>query len=74
MIGGKGLILTKLQPEQRESAAGEYDAHPFVGRGKEVPTWIEFSLENAAGVVTLESAIRDAYENALTEADSAATS
>jgi len=33
MIGGKGLILTKLQPGQREIAAMEHDAHPFVGRG-----------------------------------------
>ena len=74
MIGGEGLILTKLLPEQRENAAGEHDAHPFVGRGKEVPAWIEFSLENAAGVATLESTIRDAYENALTEADCAGKS
>jgi hypothetical protein len=74
MIGGKGLILTKLQPEQRESAAAEHDAHPFVGRGKEVPAWIEFSVDHAAGVAALESTIRDAYENALSEADSAGRS
>jgi len=36
MIGGKGLILTKLKDEQREIAAEENNAHAFVGRGKTV--------------------------------------
>ena len=68
MIGGRGLLLTKLQTEQRESAAHEHDAHAFVGRGKEVPAWIEFPLEDAAGVAPIAPLVRAAYENALTEA------
>ncbi|MFH0916547.1 MAG: hypothetical protein V1912_08890 [bacterium] len=68
MIGGKGLILTKLQPEQREGAAKEHNAHAFVGRGKEVPAWIEFPLEDAAGIAPIASLVHDAYENALAEA------
>ena len=33
MIGGEGVILTKMQPEQREIAARESRAHTFVGHG-----------------------------------------
>ena len=69
MIGGKGLILTKLQPEQRQLAAERHDAHAFVGRGKEVPGWTEFALEGSAGVAPIASVVRDAYQNALAEAD-----
>jgi len=69
MIGGRGLILTKLRAEQRRLAAGEHDAHAFVGRGKEVPAWTEFALEDAASVAPVASMVRDAYDNALTEAD-----
>ena len=69
MIGGRGLILTKLQAEQRQVAAEEHHAHAFVGRGKEVPAWTEFALGNAAGVASVASAVRDAYDNALTETD-----
>ncbi len=69
MIGGEGLILTKLEPEQRESAARESRARPFVGHGKPIPAWTEFPLGDAAGVAALASRVRQAYENALAEAD-----
>ena len=68
MIGGRGLILTKLQAEQHQVAAEEHDAHAFVGRGNEVPAWTEFALEDGAGVAPLAPMVRDAYDNALTEA------
>lgn len=67
MIGGKGLILTKLRPEQRQVAVEKHDAHAFVGRGKEVPAWTEFALDEAAGLQSIAAMVRDAYENALTE-------
>jgi len=69
MIGGRGLILTKLQVPQRESAAEKHDAHAFVGRGKEVPAWTEFALDDVAGIAAMSSLVRDAYDNALTEAE-----
>ncbi len=69
MIGGEGVILTKLQPDQRENAARESRAHTFIGHGKEIPAWIEFPLEDATGVASMASLVRHAYENALTDAD-----
>ncbi len=66
MIGGEGVILTKLQPDQREIAARESRARTFVGHGKDIPAWIEFPLENAAGVAAMAPMVRHAYENALT--------
>ncbi len=69
MIGGEGVILTKLQPDQREIAAGESRARTFVGHGKEIPAWTEFPVEGATGVATMASMVRHAYENALIEAD-----
>ncbi len=71
MIGGEGVILTKVEPDQRESAARGNRAHTFVGRGKEIPAWIEFPLEDATGVAAMASMVRHAYENALAEADAA---
>ena len=68
MIGGKGLILTKLDPEQRERAAGAHGAHPFVGHGREVPAWIEFRLTGAEGVSVVGEMVSDSYANALAEA------
>jgi hypothetical protein len=68
LIGGEGLILTKLLDEQRKLAARDHDAHAFVGRGKVVPAWIEFSLPSADALGSLESMVRLAYENALAEA------
>ncbi len=69
MIGGEGVILTKLEPDQREIAAREHRARTFVGHGKEIPAWIEFPLGDATGVATIASMVRHAYENALTDAD-----
>jgi hypothetical protein len=69
MIGGEGVILTKLGPDQRETAAAEGRAHAFVGHGKEIPAWIEFPVEDAAGVAPMAPMVRHAYENALAEAD-----
>lgn len=69
MIGGKGLILTKLRDEQREAAARDHDAHAFVGRGKVVPAWIEFPLDDAGGLASFAPMVRCAYENALAEAE-----
>src|SRR5512135_1200608 len=69
MIGGEGVILTKLQPGQVEIAARENHAHTFVGHGKEIPAWIEFPLEDATGVLTMTSMVRHAYENALNDAN-----
>ena len=70
MIGGEGLILTKLKDEQRKIAAEENNAHAFVGRGKTVPAWTEFALEGAAGLATVAPLVREAYQNALAAADS----
>jgi hypothetical protein len=69
MIGGKGLILTKLEPDQRLTAAERYGARAFVGRRKEVPGWTEFSVEDGEGIEPISSLVRDAYENALDNAD-----
>ncbi len=71
MIGGEGVILTKMRPDQQEIAARESCAHTFVGRGKEIPAWIEFPVEDGTGVAALASMIRHAYENALAGADAA---
>jgi hypothetical protein len=71
MIGGQGVILTKLQPDQREIATRESRAQPFVGHGKEIPAWMEFPLEDATGVANIASMVRNAYENALTDAAAA---
>ncbi len=68
MIGGDGLILTKLDPQQRAAASDVHDAHPFVGRGKEVPAWIEFAVVGAADLERLATVVRSAYDNALREA------
>ncbi len=68
MIGGDGVILAKLQPDQVEIAAKENHAHVFVGHGTEIPAWIEFPLEDATGVVAMTSMVRRAYENALNDA------
>jgi hypothetical protein len=68
MIGGAGLIVTKLQPDQREIAARQCGARTFIGHGKEIPAWTEFPLENAAGIAALASLVRQAYDNALAEA------
>lgn len=70
MVGGKGLILTKLGDEQRQTAAEQNNAHAFVGRNKTVPAWTEFALEDGAGLAALAPLVRDAYQNALAEADS----
>lgn len=70
MIGGQGLIPTKLQVGQRETAAEEHNARAFVGRGKKVPAWTEFAPQGAPGLADIAPLVRDAYENALTEADS----
>lgn len=70
MIGGQGVILTKLQRDQWAVAASSSDAHTFVGRGKEIPAWTEFPLEDAAGVAGIAPMVRHAYDNAL--ADTAA--
>ena len=69
MIGGEGVILTKLQPAEREIAARESRARVFVGHGKEIPAWIEFPLQDATGVAAMASMVRLAYENALAEAN-----
>ena len=69
MIGGKGLILTKLNEEQRSAATAEHDAHAFAGRGKTVPAWTEFTLWGAAGLTPIAPLVRAAYQNALAEAN-----
>ncbi len=68
MIGGRGLILTKLDPRQRSAAAEAHDARPFVGRGKVIPGWTEFRLVAASDLDPLAALVRNAYENALGEA------
>ena len=68
MVGGEGLILTRLGEEQRHLAAAQCGAHPFVGHGRELPGWTEFALADAAGVAAVWSLVRDAYENAIAEA------
>ncbi len=68
MIGGEGVITTKLAPEQREAASKKFGAHAFVGRGKEVPAWIEFAVSAGSQLDSLSQFIRDAYDNALVEA------
>jgi len=70
MIGGKGLITTKLSSEQRDTAIADSEANIFIGRGKEVPAWTEFPVDGAADVTTLESVLKDSCQNALDEADS----
>ncbi len=71
MVGGEGVILTKLQPDQVAIAAKENRARTFVGHGKEIPAWIEFPLEDATGVTRMASMIRLAYEQALNDAEPA---
>lgn len=68
MIGGRGLILTKLDPRQRDAAAEAHDGRPFVGRGKVIPGWTEFRLVAASDLDPLAALVRNAYENALSEA------
>ncbi len=68
MIGGAGVILTKLEPNQRETAARNNRARTFVGHGKEIPAWVEFPVEDGAALVSMASLLRNAYENALREA------
>jgi hypothetical protein len=68
MIGGEGLILTKLDPQQRAAVVDAHEAHPFVGRGKEVPAWAEFAVADAAGLDRLATLVRNAYDGALSEA------
>ncbi len=70
MIGGEGVILAKLQPDQVAIAAKENHARTFVGHGKEIPAWIEFPLKDATGVIAMTSMVRDAYENALNDGGS----
>lgn len=69
MIGGSGLILTKLNDAQRQQAAEENDGHAFVGRGKELPGWTAIALEGAARLAAVSPMVRAAYENALAEAE-----
>ncbi len=68
MVGGEGLILTRLGEEQRRLAAAQCGAHPFVGHGRELPGWTELALTDAAGVAAVSALVRDAYENAVKEA------
>lgn len=68
MIGGRGLILTKLDPRQRDAAAEAHDGRPFVGRDKVIPGWTEFRLSVASDLDPLAALVRNAYENALSEA------
>ena len=67
MIGGRGLIVTKLDPRQRDAAAEAHDGRPFVGRGKAIPGWTEFRLSVASDLDPLAALVRTAYENALRE-------
>ncbi len=68
MIGGAGLILTKMQPDQREAAVKKHHARTFVGHGREIPAWVEFPLEDGAALASIAPLVRHAYENALAEA------
>ncbi len=68
MIGGAGVILTKLKPNQRETAVRKNHARTFVGHGKEIPAWVEFNIEDRAALVSMASLVRNAYEDALMEA------
>ena len=68
MIGGEGLVLTKLGEEQRRLAAAEHGAHAFVGHGRELPGWTEFALADGTGVAAVASLVRAAYDNAVLEA------
>jgi hypothetical protein len=68
MIGGEGVILTKLRPDQREMAGRENHARSFVGHGRELPGWVEFPVAAAADLDLIAPMVRHAYENALSEA------
>jgi len=71
MIGGAGVILTKMQPGERETAVSKHHARTFIGHGKEIPAWVEFSLEDGAALASIAPLVRYAYENALAEAGAA---
>ncbi len=68
MIGGAGVILTKMQPDQRETAVKKHHARTFVRHGREIPAWVEFPLEDGAALASIAPLVRHAYENALAEA------
>ncbi len=68
MIGGAGVILTRLKPDQKETAARNHHARTFVGHGKEIPAWVEFPVEDGAALASMAELVRNAYENALISA------
>ena len=68
MIGGKGVITTKLSSEQRLAAETKSGANAFVGAGKVVPSWTEFPVSSADDVVAIQAILRHSYDNAVAEA------
>lgn len=68
MIGGEGVILTKLRPDERKMAGRDNDARSFVGHGRELPGWVEFPVTGASDVDLMAPMVRRAYENAKSEA------
>jgi hypothetical protein len=62
----EGIVLTRLnERERREITARFPAAHPFVGHGQPIPSWVEVPIERPGDLSSLLPYLRKSYEQAV---------
>ncbi|MBW6516992.1 MAG: TfoX/Sxy family protein [ANME-2 cluster archaeon] len=61
----KGIVITKLDPHDRDELSGKYQSAPLVAGNKIIQTWVRLPMEKSGDLHELLPFIRKSYEAAL---------
>ena len=62
----EGVVLTRLNERERGEITTRFPAaHPFVGHGQPIPSWVEVPIKRPGDLSPLLPYLRKSYEQAL---------
>ena len=61
----KGVVITKLNENERETISSQYQTTPFQAGKKTVQKWIKLAVENESDLEKILPLVRKSYNNAV---------
>ena len=65
----KGVVITKLAENEKETVTGEFQTTPFQAGKRVVQNWIRIPIQNKLDIDKIIPFVRKSYNNAVQKAE-----